>query len=620
MLILSILFLSFENTTFSQIILQGKNFNLGISYTGDDLDVTARDYIILKPGFEYLASTGASFHGHINQNLILPTTYTNKQTVFNTALPVGTLPGSIDVSPTGAATYSISIALPPGTAGVMPNLSIVYNSQSGDGMLGHGWTIGGFSAISRVPADMYHDGMIDAVDFDENDRLALDGQRLIATEGDYHTANTKYHTEIETFTEITQIGIVGGSAQSFSVLTKDGKILEYGNTEDSRISASGRTDIMFWLLNKITDSKGNYYTVTYHKDANEFYPVEIKYTGNAATGLNTYNTVKFFYTSKTDKQKVYIAGSCIKSTVLLDKIRIYNEGGMIRKYQFRYKHNFNSYLSEIFVFEDENTMLNSTKIEWGNLSVGLTNAPPNSYVPNVDSQLPGDFDGDGRYDLLEITETNGVKKWTLHTSEVSPSGSFYLAVQASDNFYYNDFETILPGDFDGDGKTDLLMIRKNGTHYDCHFMKSEENYFDFNNTPNFTIYNITGNHDFNIGDFNGDGATDLFVGSQNIFIAVYTIINSPFALIAQKYIPKYIDKKVFINDYNGNGLSDILTVGINSVSEIYEWDQTIPYSFSTIYSDTYLSASHYIYPGDFNGDGKSDLLTWSATEKWNIKL
>ena len=41
----------------------------------------------------------------------------------------GRLPGAVKVESSGAATYSIPISVPPGTAGVAPNLSFVYNSQ-----------------------------------------------------------------------------------------------------------------------------------------------------------------------------------------------------------------------------------------------------------------------------------------------------------------------------------------------------------------------------------------------------------------------------------------------------------------------------------------------------------
>ncbi len=59
------------------------------------------------------------------------------------------LPGQFDVSPTGAALYSVPIEVPPGTGGMSPALTLDYDSDGGNGLLGVGWNLGGLPSIGR---------------------------------------------------------------------------------------------------------------------------------------------------------------------------------------------------------------------------------------------------------------------------------------------------------------------------------------------------------------------------------------------------------------------------------------------------------------------------------------
>ena len=83
---------------------------------------------------------------------------------------VGAIGGTVDVTALGGASYTIPIQIPEGMGGIQPNLSIVYNSQSGNGLLGWGWTLGGLSAITRVGQTDYHDGRVTGVALDYHDR------------------------------------------------------------------------------------------------------------------------------------------------------------------------------------------------------------------------------------------------------------------------------------------------------------------------------------------------------------------------------------------------------------------------------------------------------------------
>ena len=85
------------------------------------------------------------------------------------------LPASFGVSDSGAATYNVAIVAPPGTAGVAPTLALNYNSQSGNGLLGMGWSLDGLPSVGRCPRTVTQDGVVGGINYDANDRFCIEG-------------------------------------------------------------------------------------------------------------------------------------------------------------------------------------------------------------------------------------------------------------------------------------------------------------------------------------------------------------------------------------------------------------------------------------------------------------
>ena len=59
-------------------------------------------------------------------------------------------------------------------------------------------------------------------------------------------------------------GTAGTGPSYFKAWLKNGNIVEFGNTSDSQVLATGISTARMWALNKISDRKGNYLTVTYN--------------------------------------------------------------------------------------------------------------------------------------------------------------------------------------------------------------------------------------------------------------------------------------------------------------------------------------------------------------------
>jgi hypothetical protein len=377
------------------------------------------------------------------------------------------LPGKFGVSAVGAATYTIPLPVPPGTAGMVPSLSLSYSSQTGNGLLGVGWSLDGLVSVGRCPRTIAQDGVYGSVSYDANDRFCLDGQRLIAISGTYGADGTEYRTEIESFSKIISHGVAGTGPAWFEARTKAGQVLQFGNTTDSRVLAQGKPTARDWMVNKVSDTKGNYFAVTYVNDTTngQAYPTRIDYTANDAAGLAAYNSVRFVYdTARPDVVPFYRVGSLLKTTVRLTNLQTYAGANLVADYRLAYQQGTSSgrsQLASVTLCDGASTCLPATTFGWqnGGGAVTVTSNVAGQNGTLVGSRpYVGDFNGDGQPDVL----------WDASTSTSSPtssgtrvlwtnagSGGFTVNNNAAgQNGTLSNYAPII-ADFNRDGRTDV---------------------------------------------------------------------------------------------------------------------------------------------------------------------
>ncbi|NML40711.1 hypothetical protein HHL17_26170 [Chitinophaga sp. G-6-1-13] len=557
----------------------------------------------------------------------------NKQQQTTGSAFNGILQGKMSANPSGAATYSISLELPPGNVGATPSLQISYNSQSGNGLLGVGWAFSGFSSISRTGASVPQDGFRGGVNYDANDRFSLDGLRLMnnaSQSGSYFSPGSTYYTELQQWKKIVANGNAGQGPTSFTVYLKTGAVASYGTGNGSQVMAQGAAfnngnlqgSVSKWLVQKMTTPTGNavefFYTATPSnvqgqpmtgcaKDGTS-YPDIIAY---GITSSNTANRlVKFCYEPRPDTLLRFAGGSNGVMSVRLKAIRTYLATGKdtvpVKTYWLAYDSVSTQPVSQLVAITELGAYgapAAPVTMQWTAGPNGFVNTPAAYNGPVQNAGFQGDFNGDGKTDLLPVSNNSitaiyyangsGFTTHKLDTS-INISAQTYVA------------------DYNGDGFPDLLVLKPGIAN--IYFCNSQT--YVLNATP-VTVTGIQFNSTCTTcvftADLNGDAMADLLSvagTTANVYLSNGHGFNPLQTVTNLKLAPG----QIFVFDVNGDAQADLFTA-----------NQSGGTLYLSAFSQSRSFAAPITLPGmslnsnpvnnliaDFNNDGLTDVLTYTA--------
>ena len=214
-----------------------------------------------------------------------------------------------------------------------------------------------------------------------------------------------------------------------------------------------------------------------------------------------------------------------------------------------------------------------------------------SFGTNGDTPVPGDFDGDGKTDFSIFRPTTNT--WWVFKSSDSTS---YAVTFGTAN------DLVAPADYDGDGKTDLAVFRpSNGTWYILQSSTGTTVYIQFGLSTDKPIP----------ADYDGDGKADVAVWRDSTH--TFYSKNSSDGVVQSPSFGTSGDKPVSA-DYDGDGKANFALRSGASWIILYSGGPSLP-----ITPPGDLSTDLPVQ-NDYDGDGKVDIAVWRpSTGYWFIR-
>lgn len=313
--------------------------------------------------------------------------------------------GQLDVSASGEVNFNFPIAIPPGIKSVAPQINLIYSGNSFSGIAGIGWNTSGLSSISRVGKNIEKDGAIQGLKYDYTDFYQFNGQRLILTSGEYGKPNATYTTQQFSNLKIKSVGTCTIpntlGPEGFEITFEDGSQAIYGMVTDS--FNHHEYNITKWI-----DPHGNYISYNYAKSNNSIVISNIEWGGNLVKQTSYFNKIDFYYKERNIKQFAYSNGIKSVQDKILDRITVHNYSTLFREYKLNHtsppsgiNNQIVDKIEESVLGESANEINFYRNLENENMLSAET-ATYNLGTLDSDKTVKGDFDGDGKIDILSF--------------------------------------------------------------------------------------------------------------------------------------------------------------------------------------------------------------------------